>query len=172
MKELIKITEHDGRKAVSARELHAFLESKQEFANWIKSRIDKYGLIENEDFSSFDKFIKRRKGGTRQIEYVLSLDCAKELAMVEGNSKGRQARRYFIEVDKKYREILSAKPIGGVSPILYKGMVGYPRKELLEAAGYSSNSGTISELKKEVSRTFFYIIPYSLYITRICQTTL
>lgn len=50
MNELIKITETNGQRAVSARELHAFLESKQEFANWIKNRIEKYDLIENVDF--------------------------------------------------------------------------------------------------------------------------
>lgn len=42
MNELIKITEHDGKRAVSARELHQFLESKQDFSTWIKSRVEKY----------------------------------------------------------------------------------------------------------------------------------
>lgn len=42
MEEIIKITEKDGQRAVNARELHAFLESKQEFAHWIRNRIEKY----------------------------------------------------------------------------------------------------------------------------------
>lgn len=50
MEEIIKITERDGRRAVSARELHKFLESKQDFSTWIKSRIEKYGFTENQDF--------------------------------------------------------------------------------------------------------------------------
>lgn len=104
MNELIKITEYNGRQAVSARELHCFLESKQEFSNWIKSRIEKYGLIENEDFSSFDKVIKRDVGATTQKEYALTMDAAKELAMVEGNDKGKQARRYFIECEKQLKQ--------------------------------------------------------------------
>ena len=100
MKELIKITEKDGKKAVNARELHAFLESKQEFANWIKSRIEKYGFVENQDFESFDNIIKRETGATVRKDYVLSIDMAKELSMVENNEKGRLARKYFIECEK------------------------------------------------------------------------
>ena len=57
--ELIPIEENNGKKAVNARYLHAFLESKQEFANWIKNRITKYDLVENVDYVTFDNFIKR-----------------------------------------------------------------------------------------------------------------
>jgi phage anti-repressor protein len=112
MKELIVITEENGKRAVSARELHAFLESKQEFAAWIKSRIQKYGLVENEDFATFDKIINRenarKQGATKLIEYALTIDCAKELAMVEGNEKGKQARRYFISAEKALRKVEEA----------------------------------------------------------------
>ena len=108
LNELIKITTNEsGSQVVSARELHEFLESKQEFANWIKNRIDKYGFIENQDFEVFDNFINNPNGGRPLKEYALTLDTAKELAMVEGNEKGRQARRYFIEYKKKLREVVS-----------------------------------------------------------------
>ena len=99
--ELIKITEQNGKKAVSARELHAFLESKRDFSNWIKDRIEKYGFIENQDFEVFNKFGENSNGGRPLIEYALSIDCAKEISMVEGNEKGKQARRYFIECEKQ-----------------------------------------------------------------------
>ncbi|WP_454949029.1 phage antirepressor KilAC domain-containing protein [Capnocytophaga leadbetteri] len=101
--ELIKITEQNGKRAVSARELHLFLESKQEFANWIKNRIDKYGFIENQDYEVFDNFIKNPNGGRPLIEYALTIDTAKEIAMVEGNEKGKMARQYFIECEKLLR---------------------------------------------------------------------
>ena len=108
MTELIKITTNEsGSQVVSARELHEFLESKQEFANWIKNRIDKYGFVENQDFEVFDNFINNPNGGRPLKEYALTLDTAKELAMVEGNEKGRQARRYFIECEKKLRDVVS-----------------------------------------------------------------
>ena len=104
MNQLITITEQNGNKAVSARELHTFLESKQEFSTWIKNRIEKYGLIECEDFEVFDNFIKNPEGGRPLKEYALKIDTAKELAMLEANDKGKQARRYFIAVEKQARE--------------------------------------------------------------------
>ena len=105
MKELIKIQEREGMQAVSARELHGFLGSRKDFSNWMKDRIRKYGLVENQDYVVFAKMGENPSGGRPQTEYVLTIDCAKELAMVEGNEKGRQARRYFIERDKELRAI-------------------------------------------------------------------
>lgn len=117
MTELIKITTNEsGSQVVSARELHEFLESKQEFANWIKNRIDKYGFVENQDFEVFDNFINNPNGGRPLKEYALTLDTAKELAMVEGNEKGRQARRYFIECEKKLREVVSNQQVQKALP--------------------------------------------------------
>lgn len=100
MNELIKITEQNGKRAVNARDLHAFLESKRDFSHWIKDRIEKYDLVENEDYVVFDKFGENPKGGRPQIEYALTIDAAKELSMVEGNEKGKLARKYFIECEK------------------------------------------------------------------------
>lgn len=101
MDELIKITEHDGKRAVNARELHQFLESKQDFSTWIKSRVEKYEFVEGQDFCSFHKIMERETGATTRIEYALSIDMAKELSMVENNERGRMARKYFIECEKK-----------------------------------------------------------------------
>ena len=101
--ELIKVEERDGKQAINARELHQKLGSKQEFAHWIRNRIEKYGFVENQDFSSFDNFVKREKGSSVRKEYALSLDMAKELCMIENNEKGRTIRKYFIEVEKKVR---------------------------------------------------------------------
>lgn len=103
MKELIRITEQDGKRAVNARELHMFLDSKQDFSNWIKGRINKFQFVENQDFILLDKIIEQTgQGGHNKIEYAITIDMAKELAMVENNEKGRQARRYFIEIENNY----------------------------------------------------------------------
>lgn len=101
--ELIRIEENNGKKAVSARELHGFLGSKQQFADWIKSRIEKYDLVENEDYQVFRNFVNNQQGGRPLTEYALSIDAAKELSMVEGNERGKQARRYFIECEKRLK---------------------------------------------------------------------
>ena len=80
--------------------LHAFLESKQQFQDWIKNRINKYGFVENQDFVSFHKIMKRETGATRVTEYALTIGMAKELSMVENNKKGKIARQYFIRCEK------------------------------------------------------------------------
>lgn len=104
MQELIKITEHNGQRAVSAREIHQVLGSKQEFANWIKNRIEKYDFTENQDYEVFDNFVENPDGGRPRKEYALSIDMAKEIAMVEGNERGRQVRQYFIKCERELRQ--------------------------------------------------------------------
>ena len=104
MTELIKVTEENGNKLVSARELHEFLESKQDFTTWIKGRIDKYGFIENEDFVVIS--LAHQNGGAHnKVDYILKISMAKELSMVENNDKGSMARKYFIECERKLKEV-------------------------------------------------------------------
>ncbi len=100
---------HQSVQLVDARLLHEFLEVGKRFASWITERIDEYGFIENQDFICISqKRETQRKNGQRGItktkEYHLTLDMGKELAMVERNEKGRQARRYFIECEKKLNQ--------------------------------------------------------------------
>lgn len=105
MNELISLNQSaingELQQTVNARELHAFLGNGDMFANWIKNRIEKYGFVENQDFVSFLETTKKPSGGRPSREYYLTLDMAKELAMVENNEKGKQARQYFIECEKK-----------------------------------------------------------------------
>ncbi|WP_169719238.1 antA/AntB antirepressor family protein, partial [Arsenophonus nasoniae] len=84
---------------VNARDLHAFLESKQKFADWIKDRIQQYAFIESQDFIVI--LGKTPNGGRPAKEYHISLDMAKELSMVERNEKGKHARQYFIECERQ-----------------------------------------------------------------------
>ena len=99
MNEIIKIIEKDGKKAVNARELHAFLGVGKDFSSWIKERITKYEFVEGLDFEVFTNSGENPVGGRPTIDYALSLDMAKELSMVENNEKGRLARKYFIECE-------------------------------------------------------------------------
>lgn len=84
-------------KTVNARELHNFLEVKSRFNDWINNRIRDFGFVENQDFVTVTKNLV---SGGIQKEIYLSIDMAKELSMVERNEKGRQARQYFIEMEK------------------------------------------------------------------------
>lgn len=121
MEELVRIrrSTSTGEPVVSARDLHKYLGVKKDFSTWIKDRIDKYGFVENLDFSLilYNKKGERiqlpkkgefdRQWGLKvyRIEYALTMDCAKELAMVQNNERGRQVRRYFIVIEKEYRRL-------------------------------------------------------------------
>ena len=97
---------------VNAKELHEFLEVRSKFADWIKNRISEYDFVENQDFVTFSKNLEK---GRPRLEYALTLDMAKELSMLERNEKGKQARKYFIECEKKLKEQTvpqSVQPIG------------------------------------------------------------
>ena len=92
---------------VSARELHAFLEVRSKFADWIKNRISEYDFTVNQDFTTGSKNLEN---GGRSIDYYITLDMAKELAMVERTEKGKQARQYFIECEKQLNAQQSQLP--------------------------------------------------------------
>lgn len=99
MNELIKtITRDDGKIAVSGRELHDFLEVDTRFNDWFQ-RMAEYGFTEGQDFYSF--LSKTPSGGRPSTDYVMTLDMAKEVAMIQRTDRGKQARQYFIEIDKQ-----------------------------------------------------------------------
>lgn len=108
MNELIPISSGliggEAAQTVAARELHAFLGSRAQFADWIWSRINQYDFEEGRDFVTFSENSEK---GRPTIEYALSLDMAKELSMVERTPKGKEARAYFIECERRARAALS-----------------------------------------------------------------
>lgn len=115
MKELIPVNQatigSETVQAVNARELHAFLGSKQDFSTWIKKRIADYGFVASQDFEIIapqkNGALKSITYGQEAIEYAITLDMAKELSMVERNARGKEARQYFIACEKKLKEILN-----------------------------------------------------------------
>lgn len=102
MNELIKtITRDDGTIAVSGRELHDFLEVGKDFSTWFKDMAE-YGFEVGKDFSPISG--KTLNGGRPRIEYVMTLDMAKEVAMIQRTDRGKQARQYFLEVERRYKQ--------------------------------------------------------------------
>lgn len=87
--------------SADARELHTFLNSEQQYADWIKNRISQYGFIENQDYVVKTTYTGRRP----RKEYFITLDMAKELCMVENNDKGKEARRYFIRCEQELQAL-------------------------------------------------------------------
>ena len=161
MKELIKITEQNGKKAVSARELHAFLESNRQFGNWIQERIEKYGFVKNQDYEVFNNFVKNPSGGRPLTEYALSMNMAKELSMVEGNAKGKQARRYFIDCEQKALMLSNKQGYTGIykpdNTMIVTMTLGELKAALLPLMGNSAVQNTERRLEygiAGIARTF------------------
>ncbi len=103
--ELIPVYETDrGERVVDGRELHAFLEVGTRFNDWIARQITNYDFVEGEDFYSV--LSKTSEGGRPRTDYVLRLGTAKELAMVENNEQGRRARKYFIAIEERARNLM------------------------------------------------------------------
>jgi phage anti-repressor protein len=89
---------------VNARELHAFLEIGRDFTTWIKARVQQYSFEVGVDYLINSQSPKRGSGNRGAVnDYFITLDMAKELAMVERNEKGRQARRYFIDCERELK---------------------------------------------------------------------
>lgn len=104
-----EITEKEAQ-FCNARDLHAALQVGRDFSTWLAGRLEEYGFVEGEDFSPvLGKTQKGSKGGRPAIDYHLTLDMAKELAMIENNEIGRAVRRYFIQAEKTLREKLQAE---------------------------------------------------------------
>ncbi|WP_459902514.1 antA/AntB antirepressor family protein [Edwardsiella tarda] len=85
----------------NARDLHEFLGVGKRFASWVTERITEYEFVENQDYIIISQNREIIKRGRPTTDYHLTLDTAKELAMVERNERGRQIRRYFIECEKQ-----------------------------------------------------------------------
>jgi len=134
MKNELKIIENElvpvyvtdrGEKVVYGTELHAALQIKSRFADWIKNRLKECDALENKDFEAFSKNLEN---GGRAIEYIISLSTAKEMAMLERNEKGKQVRRYFIKIEEKYKENAAPLSISGQIHLLAQGYTGLEKK--------------------------------------------
>lgn len=101
MDELIKIHESENGSVVSARELHSYLEVKTDFSNWCKRMFD-YGLENDVDYT----LVKIGEGNAHnKIDYAITIDAAKEISMLQRSDKGRIARKYFIDCEKRLNTI-------------------------------------------------------------------
>ena len=120
MNELIKITEKEGQQLVSARELHEFLEINSNFTTWFNRMVD-YGFNLGSDFIEVwhdskngnvtEKEIRSMNANQRSREgiskdYAITIDMAKEISMIQRSEKGKQARQYFIQCEKKLKEVV------------------------------------------------------------------
>lgn len=100
MNELIKINYESDRPTVLARDLHEFLEVKTAYKDWFP-RMCEYGFTEGEDFCSF---LSESTGGRPATDAQLTIDMAKEICMLQRNERGKQARQYFLQIEKAWND--------------------------------------------------------------------
>lgn len=101
MNELLKVNYGNDRITLSARELHGFLGIGTEFAKWMQ-RMCEYGFSENQDYRVFVKNDDNSKGGRPSTDYEITLDMAKEIAMIQRSDKGKEVRQYFLELERRW----------------------------------------------------------------------
>lgn len=150
MNELIKITYNNDRPAVSARDLHDFLEVKTAYKDWFP-RMCEYGFTEGEDFCSF---LSESTGGRPAQDAVLTIDMAKELCMIQRNEKGKQARQYFLQIEKDWNSpekvMARALQIAGdkLKRLESKVEADVPKVLFADAVSASKTSILVGELAK------------------------
>lgn len=103
MSDLIKINENN---KIDGRELHEFLQIETPFKKWIDRMIADYGFAESTDFWTK---LSESTGGRPAMEYELSISMAKEISMIQRTERGKQARLYFIECEKRAKELSKPK---------------------------------------------------------------
>lgn len=143
--ELLPLVVQENNVLIDAALLHQKLKAKGRFYDWITYRIKEYCFEENKDFFATKK-VQSKQGGHNRIEYLLTLDMAKELAMLERNEVGRTIRRYFIAKEKELRSQSQlphhAELFRGLKAKNVNDRRMYPYKEILKRCGYSTKSGT------------------------------
>jgi phage anti-repressor protein len=102
MNELIKIHTNENGQAVSARDLHNALGMQKDFSDWFKYQANKLGLIEGLDFTPILGSKTEGSGGHNKIDYIMSIDTAKHIAMMSGGENAHKIREYFIQVEKAW----------------------------------------------------------------------
>lgn len=97
--DLIPLTDNDGVQAVLGRDLHQFLEIGKDYSTWFKDMC-RYGFSAGQDFFTISGKTSQA-GGRPRIDHIMTLGMAKEISMIQRTEKGRQARRHFIECERR-----------------------------------------------------------------------
>ena len=122
------------KRFVNARELHKWLGAGKRFATWITDRINKYDFVENLDYfitipnsgnglstQKTGKIVDAKSGKVLPKEYVISVDMAKELAMVENSEIGKKVRKYFIRVEGDFKKVMQ---VAALDPKMINQLAG------------------------------------------------
>ena len=165
MDKLITITEQRGVQLVDARELHRRLQVQTPFNHWLNRRVSEYGFDENKDYFTENQLLDKndKKYPHRpRTEYFLTIDMAKEIAMVERTEVGKEIRNYFIEMEKIARKSLIKMP----PSLNVYGKEALPYIEWLLLHQYSVTSGQYHHRIRKYPQHFHRTAEGKWYINR------
>ena len=165
MNELIKITEQKGVQLVDARELHRKLKVQTKFTNWFPRRVEEYKFDEGKDYFTENQLLP--KNGQKvfhrpRTEYFLTIDMAKEIAMVERTEVGKMIRNYFIEMEKIAMQAIIKMP----KSLNVYGMEALPYVEWLLLHNYSVTSGQYHARIRKYPQHFYKSSTGKWYINK------
>lgn len=152
-----------GNQGINAREVHRLLKVGRDYSTWIKARIKQAGFIENQDFAIVQSLVvdlpklaskesdcflhdkmgeqKETRGGHNRVDYIVTLDMAKHLCLMEKNEIGRAVRQHFIDAERQLRQ---------VAPTVYKNTLAKTQARL---AAIDHNREMTDAIKATLQRT-------------------
>src|SRR5699024_1908026 len=161
--ELIPVTENEQNEVVvSGRDLHEFLEIGTEYKKWM-SRMIEYGFEENIDYARVSQKSLTLGGAQNITEHILKLDMAKEISMIQRNDKGKQARQYFLQIEKAWNspEMIMKRALQfadqKIMKLETKIQQDKPKVLFADAVDSSTSSVLIGELAKLISQNGYDI---------------
>lgn len=164
MNEVIKVTVNDNHEPiVSGRQLHEALGVKTRYNDWF-NRMTEYGFIENQDYLAItQKRVTAQGNSTNQVDHVIKLDMAKEIAMIQRTERGKQVRQYFIQVEKDFNspEKIMARALLMADQKVHKleAQIEADKPKVLfaDAVSASHTSILVGELAKLISQNGYKI---------------
>ena len=113
MNQLIKVNYENDRQTVLGRDLHGFLKVESNYTTWFK-RMTEYGFTENTDYvTCLPNLESQNHGGQNKQDHQITIDMAKEISMLQRTDRGKQARQYFIKIEKQWNspELVMARAL-------------------------------------------------------------
>ena len=162
--ELIPVTENENSEVVvSGRDLHEFLEIGTQYTKWFE-RMTEYGFEENEDFVALSqKRLTAQGNQTEYVDHILKLDMAKEISMIQRNEKGKQARQYFLQIEKAWNSpemiMKRALQFADKKIVSLEEKIKEDQQKVLfaDAVNSSTSSILVGELAKLISQNGYEI---------------
>jgi len=151
----------------NARQLHAALEVKKDFSDWVKAQIQRGDFVENTDFLVLPQKGENPKGGRPAVEYHFTIDAGKHIAMMAGTPKGKEVRQYFIECEKAAKSKSQAPQVSDPrtaamieSLIRLDAMEQAQKRHALEVAQLQETVAVI-EARMQPENKHFTVLGYS-----------